>query len=66
MGDGRKTIRELVEIENRDPRRAEHHASSLSKIHIDEIAVNILKDQGFARTRFLRPGSLCSSAAMPI
>lgn len=47
MGDGRKTIRELVEIENRDPRRAEHHASSLSKIHIDEIAVNILKDQGF-------------------
>lgn len=46
MGDGRKTIRELVEIENRDPRRAEHHASSLSKIHIDEIAVNILKDQG--------------------
>ena len=47
MGDGRKTIRELVEIENRDPRRAEHHASSLSKIHIDDIAVNILKDQGF-------------------
>lgn len=47
MGDGRKSIRELVEIENRDPRRAEHHSSSLSTIHIDEIALNILKDQGF-------------------
>ena len=47
MGDGRSTIRELVEVENRDPRRAEHHASSLSKIHIDEIGLNVLKDQGF-------------------
>ena len=47
MGDGRTSIRELVEIENRDPRRAEHHSSSLSTIHIDEIALNILKDQGF-------------------
>jgi len=47
MGDGRSTIRELVEVENRDPRRAEHHASSLSKIHIDEIGINVLKDQGF-------------------
>ena len=47
MGDGRSTIRQLVEVENRDPRRAEHHSSSLSKIHIDEIGVNVLKDQGF-------------------
>ena len=47
MGDGRHTIGELVEIENRDPRRAEHHSNILSKIHIDEIAVNVLKDQGF-------------------
>lgn len=47
MGDGRHTIHELVEIENRDPRRAEHHSNILSKIHIDEIAVNVLKDQGF-------------------
>jgi cyanophycin synthetase len=47
MGDGHSTVRELVEVENRDPRRAEHHASSLSKIHIDEIGTNVLKDQGF-------------------
>ena len=47
MGDGRRTIAELVEIENRDPRRAEHHAGILSKIHIDEVALNVLKDQGF-------------------
>jgi len=47
MGDGRRTIRELVEIENRDPRRAERHSGILSKIHIDEIGTNVLKDQGY-------------------
>jgi len=47
MGDGQRTIRDLVEVENRDPRRAEHHSGILSKIHIDEIALNVLKDQGF-------------------
>jgi cyanophycin synthetase len=58
MGDGRHTIGELVEIENRDPRRAEHHSGILSKIHIDEIAVNILKDQG------LTPGSIAPAGQM--
>lgn len=58
MGDGRLTIRELVEIENRDPRRAEHHSGILSKIHIDEIALNVLKDQGFTPDSIAPAGQL--------
>jgi len=58
MGDGRHTIAEPVEIENRDPRRAEHHSNILSKIHIDEIAVNTLKDQGFTADSVPPAGSM--------
>ncbi len=37
-GDGQHTIRELVEIENRDPRRGDGHATALTKIPLDAIA----------------------------
>ncbi|MBL0157313.1 MAG: cyanophycin synthetase [Bryobacterales bacterium] len=47
MGDGQQTIQELVDRENGDPRRGEHHANVLSKIHIDEVALNVLTDQGY-------------------
>jgi cyanophycin synthetase len=46
MGDGKRSIRELVEIANQDPRRGEHHAKVLSKIKIDAVALNVLTDQG--------------------
>ena len=39
VGDGRHTVRELVDIVNRDPRRGEGHSTSLTKIRFDEIAV---------------------------
>jgi len=45
-GDGRRTIRQLVEEVNKDPRRGEHHATSLSKIPLDEIALGVLSEQG--------------------
>jgi len=45
-GDGRRTIRQLVEEVNKDPRRGEHHATSLSKIPLDEIALGVLAEQG--------------------
>ncbi|HEY0984046.1 cyanophycin synthetase [Schlesneria sp. T3-172] len=45
-GDGRHTILQLVEETNKDPRRGEDHATSLSKIRIDEIAKGVLADQG--------------------
>jgi cyanophycin synthetase len=46
MGDGRRSIRELVDEVNLDPRRGEDHATSLSKIPLDAIAEGVLTDQG--------------------
>lgn len=48
IGDGRRTIAELVEEVNKDPRRGEHHATSLSKIPLDAIAQGVLAEQGLA------------------
>jgi cyanophycin synthetase len=45
VGDGLHTVRELVELVNQDPRRGEGHATSLTKIRFDDIAVVRLKSQ---------------------
>jgi cyanophycin synthetase len=45
-GDGRHTVRELVDLVNADPRRGEGHATSLTKIRFDDIAVGRLALQG--------------------
>ena len=39
LGDGQHTVRELVDLVNLDPRRGEGHATSLTKIRLDDIAV---------------------------
>jgi len=39
IGDGEHTVRELVEIVNADPRRGTGHATSLTKIRFDDIAI---------------------------
>lgn len=46
VGDGSSTVRELVEQVNRDPRRGEGHATSLTKIRLDDIALVRLQLQG--------------------
>ncbi|MGV3652619.1 MAG: cyanophycin synthetase [Noviherbaspirillum sp.] len=46
IGDGERTVRELVEQVNRDPRRGDGHATPLSRIRLDEIAINRLAQQG--------------------
>jgi cyanophycin synthetase len=46
LGDGIHTVTQLVEMVNADPRRAEHHATVLSKIKLDAIALAVLSDQG--------------------
>jgi cyanophycin synthetase len=48
VGDGVHTVTQLVDIVNTDPRRGEHHANVLSKIHIDVIALAVLAEQGFS------------------
>jgi len=47
LGDGVHTIRELVDVVNLDPRRGEHHATVLSKIKLDTVAMGVLTDQGY-------------------
>ncbi|MCU0956649.1 MAG: cyanophycin synthetase [Hydrogenophaga sp.] len=46
IGDGEHTVRELVDQVNTDPRRGDGHATSLTRIRIDDIAVARLKVQG--------------------
>ncbi|MCK6390874.1 MAG: cyanophycin synthetase [Azonexus sp.] len=47
IGDGTHTIRELVDIVNSDPRRSDGHATSLTKIRFDDIALARLEEQGY-------------------
>ena len=48
IGDGEHSIRALVEQVNSDPRRGEGHATSLTKIRFDDIALATLEKQGFS------------------
>lgn len=47
IGDGRSTIKQLVEQVNRDPRRSDGHSTSLSFIKLDTIGLEVLAEQGF-------------------
>ncbi|MBE0622896.1 MAG: cyanophycin synthetase [Burkholderiales bacterium] len=47
-GDGVHTVRELVEQVNLDPRRGEGHATSLTKIRFDDVALRRMALQGFS------------------
>ena len=47
-GDGEHTVRQLVEIQNRDPRRGIGHEKVLTRIKIDEAAQELVLKQGFS------------------
>lgn len=47
VGDGKHTIRELVDQVNSDPRRGTGHSTSLTVIRFDDIALACLATQGF-------------------
>ncbi|PJM88494.1 cyanophycin synthetase [Achromobacter ruhlandii] len=57
-GDGVHTIRQLVEQVNADPLRGDGHATSLTKIRFDDIALATLKKQGFDAESVPAPGTL--------
>ena len=46
VGDGEHSVRELVDQVNSDPRRGDGHATSLTKIRFDDIALASLANQG--------------------
>ena len=45
-GDGVHTIRDLIDLTNRDPRRGNDHEKPLTKIHADPIVLAILRRGG--------------------
>ncbi len=47
IGDGIHNVRRLVDQVNRDPRRSDGHATSLTKIRFDDVAIARLALQGY-------------------
>jgi cyanophycin synthetase len=45
VGDGKSTIKELIDTINSDPRRGYGHEKVLTAIKLDEMTLNILKDK---------------------
>ena len=58
FGDGVHTITELVASINQDPRRSNGHATSLSKIRLDDIALATLAKQNYAIDNIPAMGAL--------
>ncbi|MBD8531819.1 MULTISPECIES: cyanophycin synthetase [unclassified Massilia] len=55
-GDGQSTVRELVEVENRNPARGEGHTNILTKIPMDALAESTLAKQGYGFDSILPAG----------
>ncbi|MDR7254080.1 cyanophycin synthetase [Nocardioides sp. BE266] len=45
-GDGTSTVEELVDLTNADPRRGVGHEKVLTRIKVDDAAIEVLADQG--------------------
>ncbi|MDB5349702.1 MAG: cphA 1 [Planctomycetota bacterium] len=56
IGDGLGTIEELVALVNLDPRRGDGHATSLSHIKLNDIALAVLGEQGLVPTSVPQAG----------
>jgi len=56
-GDGEHSIRQLVEIANRDPRRGIGHEKVLTRITVDGAAEAIVAEQGFGLDDVPPPGT---------
>ncbi len=50
VGDGERSIEELVDIVNRDPRRGVGHEKVLTRLELDHQAERLLKTLGYDRT----------------
>ncbi len=57
-GDGRSTIRELIDVVNEDPRRGIGHEKVLTEIKIDYMTKRLLKHQNLKLTDILPDGSM--------
>jgi len=48
VGDGKSTVKELIEITNQDPKRGNGHDNVLTKITIDSTSKAVLAKQGYS------------------
>jgi cyanophycin synthetase len=62
-GDGRHTVKELVETTNEDPRRGLGHEKVLTKIKIDDAAIELLEKQGYTLDDVPEEGAFVKLAA---
>ncbi|AVX19260.1 cyanophycin synthetase [Carboxydocella sporoproducens DSM 16521] len=56
-GDGQRTIRELIEELNRDPRRGQGHGRELTRVEIDAEVLRCLTSQGYTLEQVLPAGA---------
>jgi cyanophycin synthetase len=54
VGDGTHTVEELVRITNADPRRGVGHEKVLTRIKVDDAAIELVREQGFAMDSMCR------------
>ena len=57
-GDGKRTIQQLIDIENKDPRRGVGHENLLTQIHVDEQTHRMLEQAGYALDTVLPEGKI--------
>ncbi|GAB3815707.1 cyanophycin synthetase [Pontibacter rugosus] len=57
-GDGKSTIRQLVNQVNKDPRRGVGHEKALTHIKIDKLTRGILREQGLTLQSILASGQI--------
>lgn len=58
VGDGRRSIEELVAAVNSDPRRGDGHATPLTRIRLDDQADRLLGALGYTRSSVPRAGEV--------
>ncbi|MFT5812108.1 MAG: cyanophycin synthetase, partial [Rubritalea sp.] len=54
IGDGKRTIAELVDIVNSDPRRGIGHEKVLTRIELDQQATRLMEDAGYNENSILK------------
>lgn len=59
-GDGRHTIRELIQIVNSDPRRGNGHDNVLTCIEINDVCLEHLAKHGYTLDTVLKMGEECT------
>ncbi|PQB05178.1 cyanophycin synthetase [Aureitalea marina] len=58
IGDGKSTVRELVDEVNKDPRRGYGHEKVLTQITINELTKKILEDAGYTEDSVISEGEM--------